>query len=88
MPSNSPIAPIEEKKFEEALLDVNVSQQPHEEKSFKNVVRIRINELAWDHRLSPNPHALIIYLKFVLVRGVTPEKFDECQCEYDDVHLH
>jgi hypothetical protein len=39
-------------------------------------------------RLSPNPHALIIYLEFVPARGVMPERFEECQCEDDDVHLH
>jgi hypothetical protein len=32
------------------------------------VVRTRIDRSAWDHRLSPNPHALTIYLEFVLAR--------------------
>ncbi len=44
--------------------------------------------MAWDCRLSHNPHALIIYLKFVPARGATPERFEECQCEDYDVHLH
>jgi hypothetical protein len=26
--------------------------------------------------LSPNPHALTIYLEFVLVRGAAPERFE------------
>jgi len=38
--------------------------------------------------LSLNPHALAIYLEFVLARGAAPERFDECQCEDDDVRLH
>ncbi len=44
--------------------------------------------MTWDHRLFPNPHALTIYLEFVLARGATPERFEECQCEDDDVRLH
>ncbi len=42
----------------------------------------------WDRRLTLNPRALAIYLEFVPVRGVTPERFKECQCEDDDVRLH
>jgi len=38
--------------------------------------------------LSPNPHALAIYLKFVLICEIAPERFEECQCEDDDVHFH
>jgi len=38
--------------------------------------------------LSPNPHALAIYLEFVPARGVAPERFKDCQCEDDDVRLH
>jgi len=52
------------------------------------VVRNRVNRSAWDRRLSPNPHALTIYLEFVPARGATPERFEEYQCEDDDVHLH
>ncbi len=37
------------------------------------MVRTRVDCLAWDRRLSPNPHALTIYLKFVPVRGATPK---------------
>jgi hypothetical protein len=38
--------------------------------------------------LSPNPHALAIYLEFVPARGAVPKRFEECQCENDDVRLH
>jgi hypothetical protein len=31
-PSNPPVAPIEQEELEEVLLDVNVSQRPHEKK--------------------------------------------------------
>ncbi len=48
----------------------------------------RVDCLAWDHRLSPNPHALAIYLKFVPAHGDAPKRFEECQCENDDVCLH
>jgi hypothetical protein len=36
------------------------------------MVRIRVDRLAWDRRLSSNPHALAIYLEFVPARGVAP----------------
>jgi hypothetical protein len=38
-PSNPPIAPVEQEELEEALFDVNVSQQPREEKPSRRVVR-------------------------------------------------
>ncbi len=38
--------------------------------------------------MSPNPHALTIYLEIVLARGATPERFEKCQCEDDDVRLY
>ncbi len=38
--------------------------------------------------MSPNPHVLAIYLEFVPVHGAAPERFEECQCEDDDVRLH
>jgi len=53
----------------------------------RKVVRTRVDRSIWDHRLSPNPHALAIYLEFVPARGVTLERFEECQCEDDDVRL-
>jgi len=59
-----------------------------EEELSRRVVRTRVNHSAWDHRLSPNPHALAIYLEFVPACGATPERFEECQCEDDDVRFH
>ncbi len=45
--------------------------------------------VTWERvRLSPNPHALAIYLEFVPARGAAPARFEECQCEDDDVRLH
>ncbi len=52
------------------------------------MVRTRVDRLAWDRRLSPNPHALTIYLEFVPARGVAPERFKDYQCEDDDVRIH
>jgi hypothetical protein len=51
-------------------------------------VRTRVDRLTWDRRLSLNSHALAIYLEFVSVQGAALERFEECQCENDDVHLH
>ncbi len=87
-PLNLPVTPIEKEEFQEASLDVNVSQWSCEEKSSKRVVRTRVDHSAWDRRLSLNPYALTIYLEFVPARGTAPERFEECQCEDDDVHLH
>jgi len=52
------------------------------------VVRTKVARSVWDRRLSPNPRALAIYLEFVPARGVAPKRFEECQCEDDDVRLH
>jgi hypothetical protein len=87
-PSNPLVAPVEQEELEEASLNVNVSQWLREEKLSKQVVRTQVDRSAWDHRLSPNPHALAIYLEFVLARGAVPERFEECQCEDDDVRFH
>jgi hypothetical protein len=70
------------------LLDVNVSQWSCEEESSRWVVRTQVDCSAWDHWLSLNPHALAIYLEFGPTRGATPERFEKCQCEDDDVRLH
>jgi hypothetical protein len=67
---------------------VNVSQRPREEEPSRWVVRTQVNRSAWDHWLFPNPHALAIYLEFVLARGAALERFEKCQCEDDDVRLH
>jgi hypothetical protein len=82
-PLNPPIAPVDKEELEEALLDeivfeVNVSQRSREKEPSRRVVRTRVNHSAWDRRLSPNPHALAIYLEFVPVRGATLERFEEC----------
>ncbi len=44
--------------------------------------------MVWDRRLSPNPHALTIYLEFVFACGVALERFEECQNEDDNVRFH
>ncbi len=88
MPSNLLVSLVEKKELEEVALDVNVSQRSHKEESSRKVVRTRVNRSAWDRRLSPNLHALAIYLEFVLACGAALERFEECQCEDDDVRLH
>jgi hypothetical protein len=87
-PLNPLIAPVKQEELEEAPFDMNVSQRPREEELSRRMVRTRVDRLAWDHRLSSNPHALAIYLEIVPARGVAPERFKECQCEDDDVRLH
>jgi len=87
-PSNPLVTLVEQEELEEAPLDVIVSQRPREEEPPKRVVRTRVDRSAWDHQLSPHPHALAIYLEFVIARGAAPKRFKECQCEDDDVCLH
>jgi hypothetical protein len=92
-PSNAPVAPVDKEEFEEVPFDevafeVNVFQRSREEEPSRRMVRTRVACLVWDRRLSPNPHALAIYLEFVLARGAAPKRFEECQCEDDDVRLH
>ncbi len=87
-PSNPPVAPVQQEELEEAPLDLNGSQRPREEELPRIVVRTRVDRSVWDRRLSPNPHALAIYLEFVPARRAAPERFDECQCEDGDVRLH
>ncbi len=84
----NPLVALVEQELKEAPFDVNVSQQPREEEPSKRVVRTRVDRSAWDRRSSPNPHALVIYLEFVPAFGAALERFEECQCEDDDVHLH
>jgi hypothetical protein len=93
MPSNPPVAPVDKEELEEAPLDevsleVNVSQRSREEKPSRRVVRTRVDRSAWDRRLSLNPHALAIYLKFIPTQRAAPKRFEECQCEDDEVRLH
>ncbi len=97
-PLNPPVTAVDMDKIEKATLDktpldevaleVNVSQRPREEKPSRRMVRTRVDRSAWDRRLFLNPHALAIYLEFIPVRGVALERFEECQCEDDDVRLH
>jgi hypothetical protein len=42
-PLNPPVAPVEEKKLKEALLNVNVSQRSCEEKLFRIMVCIQVD---------------------------------------------
>ncbi len=88
MPSNPSISLVKKEEFVEASLDGNVFQRSHEEEPSRRVVRTRVDRSTWDRRLSLNPHALTIYLKFVPACGAAPKRFEECQCEDDDVHLH
>jgi hypothetical protein len=85
---NPLVAPIEQEELEETSLDVNAFQWPREEEPSRRVVHTRVDRSAWDRRLSPNSHALTIYLEFIPARGATPERFEECQCEDDDVRFH
>ncbi len=87
-PSNPPVTPIQQEELEEAPLDLNVSQRSREEEPPRRVVRTRVDCSVWDRRLSPNPHALAIYLEFVPTRGAAPERFEKCQCKDDDVCFH
>jgi hypothetical protein len=87
-PSIPPVAAVQQEEFEEAPLDLDVSQRLCEEEPPRRVVRTRVARSVWDRQLSLNPHALAIYLEFVPARGAAPERFEECQCEDDDVRLH
>jgi hypothetical protein len=77
-PSNPPVAPVQQEELEEVPLDLDVSQRPCEEEPPRRVVRTRVARSIWDRRLSPNPHALAIYLEFVPARGAAPKRFEEC----------
>jgi len=77
-PSNPLVAPVQQQELEEAPLDLNVSQRSRKEEPPRRVVRTQVARLVWDRRLSPNPHALTIYLKFVPARGAASERFEEC----------
>ncbi len=67
---------------------MNVSQRSCEEESSKRMVCTRVDRSAWDRRLSPNPHALVIYLEFFFACGAALKRFEECQYENDDVLFH
>ncbi len=74
-PSNPPISLVKKEELEEAPFDVKVSQQSCEEEPSRRMVRTRVDHSAWDRQLSPNPHALAIYLEFVPACGAAPERF-------------
>jgi hypothetical protein len=87
-PLNPPVSLVEKEELEKAPLDVNVSQRSRKEELSRRMVRTQVDCSAWDRRLSPNSHALTIYLKCIPACGAAPERFKECQCEDDDVRLH
>jgi hypothetical protein len=87
-PSNLPVSLVEKEELEEAPFDMNVSQRSREEEPSRRVVHTQVNRLAWDRQLFPNPHALTIYLEFVPACGVATERFEEYQCEDDNVRFH
>jgi hypothetical protein len=87
-PSIPPDAAVQQEELEEAPLDLDVFQRPREEEPPRRVVRTRVARSVWDCQLSPNPHALAIYLKFVPARGAALARFEKCQCKDDDVRLH
>jgi len=64
-PSNLLVMPIEEKELEKSSFDKNVSQWSCKEEPSKRVVGTQKDYSTWDCQLSFNPHALVIYLKFV-----------------------
>ncbi len=76
--SNPPVSLVEKEELEEASFDLNVFQWSREKEPSKRMVCTRIDRSAWDRRLSPNPHALIIYLEFVSAYGAAPERFEKC----------
>jgi hypothetical protein len=88
MPSNSLISLVEKEELEKAPFDVNISQRSREKKPSRKVVRTQVDCSAWDRQLSPNPHVLAIYLKFVPTCGTAPKTFEECQHENNNVRLH
>jgi hypothetical protein len=87
-PSNPLVSLVKKKELKETSLDMNVSQWSREKKPSRRVMRIQVDRSTWDHQLSPNPHVLTIYLEFVLTCGTAPKRFEKCQCEDDDIHLH
>ncbi len=69
-PSNLLVSLVKKEELEKTLLDVNVSQRSCEEEPSRRMVHTRVDRSVWDRRLSPNPHALTIYLEFVHACGV------------------
>jgi len=75
-PSNLLVSLIEKEEFEKTPLDVNVSQRSCKEEPSRRVVRTWVDHSTWDCQLSPNPHALAIYLEFFPACGAAPERFE------------
>ncbi len=75
-PSNPLVAPVQQEELEEAPFALNVSQRPRKEEPPKRVVHTWVDRSVWDRRLSPNPHALAIYLESVPAGGAAPERFE------------
>jgi len=88
MPLNPPVSLVEKEEFKESPFDMNVSERSREEEPSKRMVCTRVDHSAWDCRLSPNPHALAIYLKKIPACGAAPKRFEKCQCENGNVRLH
>jgi hypothetical protein len=89
-PLNPLVALVEKEELkkaplDETSLDVNVSQRLREKEPSKRLVRIQVDRSAWDRQLSSNAHALTIYLEFFLAQGTALGKFEEHQCEDDNV---
>jgi hypothetical protein len=57
---------------------LNVSQRLREKESPRRVVRTWVDRSIWDRQMSPNPHALAIYLEFVPACRAAPKRFKEC----------
>jgi hypothetical protein len=53
----------------------------------RKVVRIQVVQSVWDRRVSFNPGVLAIYLKLVPTFENKARRFDECQCENDNIPL-
>jgi hypothetical protein len=78
MSSNLLITPKRNVELEEAPLDLNVSQQPHEKEPITKVVCTKVAHFIWDRQVLSNFCALAIYLKLVPTFGNKFKRFDQC----------
>jgi hypothetical protein len=62
MSSSLLIMLVRNEKLEETPIDMNVSQQPREEKPIEKAVRTQVAQSMWDHHMLPNLHVFSIYL--------------------------
>jgi hypothetical protein len=51
------------------------------------VVDTQVAQSVWDHQVSPNLGVLAIYLELVPTFKNKDERFDECQCENDNIRF-